>query len=206
MAFGLADVMCLVAGGRPDVWARLKPTAAALLATGFAVLSPAASAATQVARNPKTGLLTWKAAENGFSLTLQQLTSDNVRAIYEGMGASPAIVKRIAAYCVFGTDARNLSHRPISYNVTKWRAITGSGAKHRLRSKIGWQKIWKPLGVDYGFTIFPAKQTFEPGDWGEGFTTIKLPPGTSFDLIYRWSEHGKTYTGNLHGVRCAADR
>lgn len=168
------------------------------------MLSPPVSAATQVTRNPKTGLLTWKVDENGFALSLQQLTVDDVRAIYEGMGASPAIVNRIAAYCVFGTDARNLSHRPIRYDVTRWRAVTASGVKHRLRSKIGWQRIWKPLGVDYGFTIFPAKQTFEPGDWGEGFTTVKLPPGTRFDLIYRWKKQGKTHRGELHGVRCMA--
>lgn len=173
---------------------------------GLLVMSPLAWSATRTTKDQQTGLLTWQAEQAGFSLTLQQLTPNNVSALYEGMGASLAIVKRIAAYCVFGTDARNLSHKPITYNVANWRVVTAKGVQHRLRSKAGWQKIWKPLGLNYGFTIFPAAQTFEPGDWAEGFTTVKLPPDTRFNLIYTWSEHGKTHKGTLDGLQCASNK
>ncbi|MDD2876890.1 MAG: hypothetical protein PHT60_04775 [Acidiphilium sp.] len=178
----------------------------ALILLGSAVLEPMAIAATITNKNPKTGLDTWKNQKGGFSLSLQQLTPNNVRAMYEAMGAKPVVVNRIAAYCVFGTEAQNQSHRPVRYDVSTWRAVTADGKLHHLRSKTGWQKIWKTDGVDYGFSILPAQQTFQPGDWGEGFTTVKLPHGTKFTLVYHWSEGGKIRTGALTNVRCAADR
>jgi len=171
----------------------------------LASISPAsnADAATISHRNPKSGLMTWTNVKDGFSLSLQQLTPDNVRAIYEGMGASSANVDRIAGYCVFGTDARNNAKSPIKYNVATWRAVTADHTRHRLRSKRGWQRIWSAEGVDYGFTIFPAQQTFQPGDWGEGFTTIKLKPGTRFNLLYHWIDHGHIHTATLRHLQCA---
>lgn len=183
---------------------RLLPAVTAVIC--LPALAPIASAASHMTKDQHTGLLSWQAEKGGFSLSLQQLRPDNISAMYEGMGASQTVVKRIAAYCVFGTDAKNLGSAPISYNVASWRAITPDGVHHRLRTKVGWQKIWKKLGVDYGLTIFPAAQTFQPGDWGEGFTTIKLPPETKFNLSYTWSEHGKTYKGTMVGLQCAADR
>jgi hypothetical protein len=167
------------------------------------VAAPLASAATQTTKNQITGLLTWHAEQAGFRLSLQQLTPDNVTAMYESMGASPAVVTEIASYCVFGTDARNLAHEPVMYDVANWRAVTPDGVEHKLQSKVDWLKIWKPLGVNYGFSIFPAAQTFQPGDWGEGFTTVKLPPLTKFNLIYTWSENGQTYKNQMDGLQCA---
>ncbi len=174
----------------------------AVLLAGIGVAA-SANAATISQRDPKSGLLTWTNTQDGFSLSLQQLTPDNVRAIYEGMGASPANVDRIANYCVFGTDARDNAGSAITYDVATWRAVTRNHIRHRLRSKRGWQRIWRAQGVDYGFSIFPAQQTFQPGDWGEGFTTIKLKPGTRFNLIYHWTDHGHTHTATLRHVQCA---
>ncbi len=165
-----------------------------------------ADAATISHRNPKSGLMTWTNVKDGFSMSLQQLTPDNVRAIYEGMGASPANVDRIAGYCVFGTDARNNAKSSITYNVGTWRAVTTDHARYRLRSKRSWQRIWRAAGVDYGYTIFPAQQTFQPGDWGEGFTTIKLKPGTRFNLLYHWTDHGHTHTATLRHLRCSENK
>ena len=100
-------------------------------------VAASANAATTSHRNAKSGLLTWTNTQDGFSLSLQQLTPDNVRAIYEGMGASPANVDRIANYCVFGTDARNNAGSAITYDVATWRAVTRNHIRHRLRSKRG---------------------------------------------------------------------
>ncbi len=62
-------------------------------------------------------------------------------AMYESMGASLAVVTEIASYCVFGTDARNLAHEPVMYDVANWRAVTPDGVEHKLQSKVDWLKI-----------------------------------------------------------------
>ena len=43
------------------------------------------------------------------------------------------------------------------------------------------------MGIRYPWTILPAEQLLETGDWGQGFTTIKLSSEEEFDLIYRWN-------------------
>ncbi|MDE8346750.1 MAG: hypothetical protein POH28_11345 [Acidocella sp.] len=192
-------------GPRPTPRYRIGPQIIPIFCVGLLTTVPSAWGAPHTTKNQQTGLVTWQSEEAGFSLSLKQLTPDNVSALYESMGASQGIVKGVAAYCVFETDARNLSHVPITYNVTNWRAVTADGVEHPLQTKIGWQKIWKVLGVNYGLTIFPAAQTFQPGDWGEGFTTVKLPPKTKFDLTYTWSENGQIHKSQLVGLQCASN-
>jgi hypothetical protein len=166
----------------------------------------AALAGTVQSTNPSNGLSNWQSDGTPFSLQLLQLMPDNVRAVYTNKGFPPELVDEMAGYCVFGTVARNLADAPISYNVADWRAITADGVRHRPRTKTEWLKIWQSHGVDFGWSILPAAQTFEPGDWGQGFTTLKLPHGTRFDLDYSWRLHGKTVHATLKGVRCAPER
>ena len=149
------------------------------------------------------GLSNWQSQNTPFSLQLLQLMPDNVRAVYDNKGFPPALVAQMASYCVFGTVARNLSDAPLSYDVADWRAVTADGVRHKLRTKTQWLKIWHRYGVDFGWSILPAAQTFQPGDWGQGFTTVKLPRDTRFDLDYSWSQNGKTHHAVLKGVQCA---
>ena len=149
------------------------------------------------------GLSNWQSQNTPFSLQLLQLMPDNVRAVYDNKGFPPALVAQMASYCVFGTVARNLSDAPLSYDVADWRAVTADGVHHKLRTKTQWLKIWHRYGVDFGWSILPAAQTFQPGDWGQGFTTVKLPRDTRFDLDYSWSQNGKTHHAVLKGVQCA---
>ena len=149
------------------------------------------------------GLSNWQSQHSPFSLQLLQLMPDNVRAVYDNKGFPPPLVAEMASYCVFGTVARNLSDAPLSYNVADWRAGTADGARHQLRTKTQWLEIWRRYGVDFGWSILPAAQTFEPGDWGQGFTTVKLPRETRFDLHYSWRQNGKTFHAVLKGVQGA---
>lgn len=167
----------------------------------FVVASPAV-AGTLKSTNAN-GLSNWQSEGNPFSLQLLQLMPDNVRAVYDNKGFPAPLVAEMASYCVFGTVARNLSDKPLSYDVAEWRAVTADGVRHKLRTKTQWLKIWHRYGVDFGWSILPAAQTFEPGDWGQGFTTVKLPRDTRFDLDYSWSQNGKTFHATLKGVQCA---
>jgi hypothetical protein len=166
-------------------------------------LPVAVGAGVQHRRDPKTGLSSWKVDEGGFSLELVQLLPDFVKAAYEAKGFPPQAVDRIARYCVFGTIARNESPEPIAYRVAEWRYITPDGDSHAPKTKTEWVREWRDLGIGFMWSMLPAEQTFEPGDWGQGFLTLELAPGSPSDLEYSWHRGGKTYSGKIEGLRCA---
>lgn len=162
----------------------------------------ALAAETVVTVNPDTGLKTWKKDHPVFSLELVQLLPEFVQAMYSSRDLPPAIYDSMRGYCIFGTIVRNESDAHVSYRVADWRYVTVDGKKHRLRTKSEWVNIWTKLGADFSFSILPADMTFESGDWAQGFTTPKIAPGTRFDLIYTWRQHGKTYTDKLENLAC----
>ena len=155
-----------------------------------------------VTTNPETGLKTWKKTDRGFSLELVQLLPEFVQATYASRDLPPAIYASMRDYCVFGTIARNETKAPLAYRVAEWRYVTADGQQHRLRTKSEWIAEWKKLDADFSFSILPDDISFEEGDWAQGFTTPRIPPGTHFDLIYVWRQHGKTYTGKLENLAC----
>ncbi|MFQ5644048.1 MAG: hypothetical protein ACE5FQ_10190 [Thiogranum sp.] len=153
--------------------------------------------------DPDTGLMSWQVREPGVSMQLLQLLPDFVRATYIARGLPPDIVEAVARYCVFGTIITNDSQHRLSYRVSDWRYITTDGKAHALKTKTQWVNEWKAHGVAFRWSILPDDQTFEPGDWSQGFTTIDLPPGSTFDLVYSWRYRGENHEGKLEGLRCA---
>ena len=154
-------------------------------------------------RDPESGLLSWKQVDRGFSLELIQLVPDYVKALYSSRGLPKAVVDGMTPYCVFGTVVQNHSGGELSYRVADWRYVTADGKKHPLKTKTQWVAEWRKQGSDFGWSILPATMTFDVGDWAQGFTTVRLPPGSRFDLIYSWRHHGKRYTGRLNNLICA---
>lgn len=174
------------------------------LLVGVLPALPVASwaADTIISENPETKLKSWKKSERGFSLELVQLLPEFVQATYTSRDLPPAIFDSMRGYCVFGTIARNETALPLSYRVAEWRYITADGKPHRLRTKSQWIAVWKKLGADFSYSILPDDITFEEGDWAQGFTTPRIAPGTRFDLIYVWRQHGKSFTGKLENLAC----
>lgn len=168
------------------------------------LLAPAIQAAEQAEiRDPDSGLLAWKKVDRGFSLELIQLLPEYVAALYSSRGLPPAVVDSIRGYCVFGSVAQNRSGGTLDYQVATWRYVPPDGKQYRLKTKSEWVAEWKKLGSDFGWSILPASMTFDSGDWAQGFTTVRLPPGTHFDLIYSWRHHGKRYHGKMENLVCA---
>jgi len=154
-------------------------------------------------KDPATGLFTWKTRGPGLSLQLIQLMPDYVTAVYSARGLPRSLVKTMASHCVFGTIIKNESDERLSYRVADWRYVTEDGKTHPIKTKTEWVNEWQDQGVSFRWSILPDDQTFESGDWSQGFTTIPLPPDSSLNLIYTWRYQGENHKGTLEGLRCA---
>lgn len=155
--------------------------------------------------DPATGLSTWRVQGPVFDIELIQLLPDFVRAVFEAKGLPQEVVDAVGSYCAFGTIVRNCSVAPLSYNVANWRYVTADGVAHAGRTKAEWVKDWREQGIAFRWTLLPEAQTFQAGDWGQGFTTVQLPPGTRFDLHYDWKQQGETVRHVIKGMQCASE-
>ena len=166
------------------------------------------SAALDIERRviPETGLLSWAFADHGFSLELVQLQSDFIRAIYGSRGFSTELIEEIAAYCVFGSIARNLSDGPLSYRVADWRVTTADGRQQAPKTKSEWVARWKKAGIPYNWSILPDDQTLDVGDWNQGFTTVKAGRDSRFALTVSWTVKGETHVASIPDMRCPPDQ
>lgn len=173
--------------------------ALALMATG--------SAASEVSihKNEVSGLLTWTAVDDGFQIELIQLLPDFIRAIYGKHNFPKDEVERAASYCVFGTILKNTSQQHMSYRVSDWRYQTKDGQQHPVKTKSQWLEEWRKKGITFSWTLLPDVGEFSVGDWQQGFTTIKLPRETKFDLIYKWQLDGVKHSGILNDLQCAPE-
>lgn len=154
--------------------------------------------------DPSTGLMSWKAIDNGFSLQLIQLHRDYVIAVYNSRGLPKKLIDGVLNYCVFGTIIKNESQEEVSYKVLDWRYSIKGGEKFPVKTKSEWLKEWEAMGVGYRWSMLADDQTFSPGDWIQGFTTIPVKPAESFDFHYTWTYKGKRFTNTIKGIRCAS--
>lgn len=154
--------------------------------------------------DPTTGLMSWKAVDNGFSLQLIQLHRDYVTAVYNSRGLPQKLIDGVLKYCVFGTIIKNESQEEVSYKVANWQYSTKEGKKYSVKTKSEWLKEWEAMGVGYRWSMLADDQTFSPGDWIQGFTTVAVKPGEKFNFHYSWTFKGKTFTNTIKGIRCAS--
>lgn len=174
-----------------------------LLLSGAMTGSSQSSAATvNVRQNAETGLLAWEANDDGFSIEFIQLLPDFIRAVYAKHKFPKDEIERAAGYCAFGTILKNTSNQNMHYDVRDWRYRTKDGKEHPVKTKTQWLNEWKKAGVQFSWTLLPDKGDFAVGDWQQGFTTIKLPRESEFDLIYRWSLDGQAHSGVVKGMKC----
>ena len=171
------------------------------------MLTPIASAANISAqKNEDSGLYSWVAESEGFSIELIQLLPDFIRAIYMAHEFPDAEVDEIASYCVFGTIIKNTSEQQLDYDVATWYYTDKHGNNRPVKTKTQWLEQWRKAGVTFSWTLLPDKGTFYQGDWQQGFTTIKLPRESEFSLTYKWSINGIEHTDIFEGLRCAPEQ
>ena len=174
----------------------------AILLGAYLYFSPAA-AEVEIFTEGNSNLLAWKAQHPGFSLQLIQLLPDYVRAIYSARGLQKDVVELMAGYCVFGTIIKNESSQELAYRVADWRYVTADGRSHPVKTKTQWLEEWQKLGVAFRWSLLPDDQSFSPGDWSQGFTTLSLEPDTTFNLNYSWTLGGKSHAATIEALRCA---
>ena len=178
---------------------RLIATLTAILATTSAC---AGGTTVTVHENPDSHLLTWTAEADGFSIELIQLLPDFVRAIYSNHHFPENEVEDIAGYCVFGSIIKNTSDKTLTYNVADWRYVADNNDPQPVKTKTQWLDQWRKSGITFSWTLLPDAGTFYVGDWQQGFTTIKLPRNSEFDLIFTWQLEGKEHVGRIKNLRC----
>jgi len=180
------------------------------LVTFLPMIKGASAANVSIHKNEISGLLTWTSEDDGFSIELIQLLPDFIRAIYAKHNFPDAEVERAASYCVFGTILKNTSSQELSYQVANWRyrPIDSKGVygeERPVKTKTQWLEEWKKAGILFSWTLLPDIGEFAVGDWQQGFTTIKLPRESEFDLIYSWQLNGVEHKGVLKKLRCAPE-
>jgi hypothetical protein len=163
-----------------------------------------------VHKNTQTGLLTWTAEDEGFTIELIQLIPDFVRAIYAKHNFPKAEVERAASYCMFGTVLKNTSKQHMSYRVSSWtyrekRKDGSYGESLPVKTKTQWLEEWRKAGIVFSWTLLPDIGEFAVGDWQQGFTTIDLPREAEFELNYRWQLDGVEHEAVLKGLKCAPE-
>ena len=169
------------------------------------IVSSTHAATVAIHKNETSGLLTWRSDDTGFSIELIQLLPDFIRAIYAKHHFPADEVERAASYCMFGTIIKNTSDQQLSYSVKNWRYKTKAGIEQPVKTKTQWLNEWKKAGITFSWTLLPDAGEFSVGDWQQGFTTIKLPRETVFDLIYKWELDGVAHSGILENLKCAPE-
>lgn len=169
------------------------------------LITEAAASEVKVHENENTGLLTWTFNDKGFQVELIQLLPDFIRAIYAKHNFPKDEIERAASYCVFGTILKNTSDQQLSYRVADWRYQASDGKQHPVKTKTQWLEEWRKSGVTFSWTLLPDVGEFSVGDWQQGFTTIKLPRNTEFDMIFKWQLDGNEHTGTLENIICAPE-
>lgn len=171
-------------------------------------LITAAAAAGEVTRerNPNTGLWIYKTEQGGLGIELIALHAEFIRATYGAKGFTDEMLDEAAAYCAFGTIARNLTDQPLAYRVADWRAVTADGTEHALKTKSEWVEEWHGAGIPFSWSILPDSPTFQVGDWAQGFTTVKLPRDATFDLRYTFTVGDEKHVAVIENIECPPER
>jgi hypothetical protein len=162
--------------------------------------------------DPDTGLQGWHWEGDGISVELIQRLPDQTRAFFMARGFGQRTAERIARDCVFQTIVTNTDREgaAVSIDLRQWSVVTDK-ASAPLKLKGQWDKEWQRLGVPkaariaFRWSLFPDRQTFAPGDYNWGMTTMGIPAGTRFDLKLVWQHGPDTHQALISEIACAPD-
>lgn len=173
-----------------------------LIALASTVLLAGPVSAAERREIPTTGLWSWTQVQSGFSIEFAQLNGDYVSAVFGSKGFTPEMLEDLSGYCFFGTIVRNEGSGPVTMRVAEWFALVPGGRKQPLKTKTEWIADWSSAGVPFKWLMLADDVTFSPGDWLQGFSSVKLPRGSRFDLHYTWTGEGQRHEAVITDVEC----
>ncbi len=181
----------------------------------LAVAFSAAAHAGEVVRitEPETGLPSWQWSDGRAAFTFNQRLPDQTRAFFQARGFGAEEAERIAQACVFQAIIRNTAttDHVMRLDLAEWRVRPAGGEFRPLIIEPQWQKRWaardvaQPARIAFRWSLFPTRQSFEPGDWNMGMITVGLEPGATFDLAVAWHEGEQPQERLFPGMVCAPD-
>jgi hypothetical protein len=152
--------------------------------------------------NHQTGLWIYSNNQDGFSIELIQLHGEYITAVFGSRGFTPEMLDRLGEYCFYGTVVRNTSGRTIGMKVRDWFARTTDGQNQPLKTKSDWIEDWTKAGVPFKWLMLGDDVTFAPDDWLQGYSSVRLPRGSHFDLHYSWTLEGQRHDAILENIEC----
>ena len=165
--------------------------------------------------DPETDLVGWKLSSGGLEVELIQRLPIQSRAFFEARGFPLDIAHSIGEGCVMQTIVRNAADSetglPINVDLSKW-SIKSNGKLRPIKLKAEWLKEWEGLELDeaskvaFRWSTFPSEQTFLPGDYNWGMTTLNAAPGSTIDVKVVWQVGGEEREGWIYDLECAVDR
>lgn len=175
------------------------------------------AAAAEVTRSvdPHTQLAGWKLVHGNFVAELIQRLPAQTRGFFEARGFTPGVAARIGAFCVMQTIVRNVARTDdagaFTVRLSQWRVVH-SGQEVAVDDKHRWLEDWsgkvvsEAARVAFRWALFPAEQTFAPGDYGWGMTMLAVPPGGTADVMLVWTDDNGRHSGWIRGLVCAQER
>jgi hypothetical protein len=163
---------------------------------------------TRYSTSPESGVATWETQTDHVYLRMTQITPDQAQAFMQARGLDEKSVEEFARHCVFMTVLRNDSKSPINFFMANWRYVPENGVPQVMLTKHDWLARFqnrhhsRQVRLAFEWALFPVEQTFFPGDWNQGMTTFELPPGSRFDVVYRWRQGRTRHHGTLKDVQC----
>lgn len=156
----------------------------------------------------------WEWRTDVVSIRFVQRLPDQTRAFFMARGFSKQHAEQIAQSCVFQTVYKNISvpsdQHIISYDMTEWEVIHHGQSQHP-KTREQWTQQWKKQQISqssliaFEWALLPSHQRYQAKDYNWGMTSFNLPPGSTFDLLIRWSEDGNQKSARINGIDCAPD-
>lgn len=184
------------------------------LCAAFAIAVPIAAGSVTTGIDAEAQLPYWEFNDGGVSIRLVQRLPDQTRAFFMARGFSADHAERIAQSCVFQTIFRNTSHEsepsPVEYDLRDWTVYHG-GQGGAMKTREDWAGEWQRLAVGQGariafeWSLFPTRQSYQPGDYNWGMSIFDLKPGRHFDLELVWRQYGAVRTAVIKRIQCAPD-
>lgn len=163
--------------------------------------------------DPDSGLKFWQWKADGVLFELTQRLPDQTWGFFEARGFDPIVADEIARACVFQSNFKNTAAPgggSIQFDLNEWRVITNKGPRSMLVRE-HWDAAWtkrtvtKAARIALEWSLLPTRQQYAPGDYNWGMTVYGLPPGTIFDLEFRWYQNDQPFTRKIEDIECAPD-